>query len=137
MQGSLLTLFNEIEAHLDDSEDEEVEGDQISSDCEDLDAAVDVVADSEDQIVKEIWRKLKDLVEIVEGPSQFFIDDSNHDRVARLLRYFHNNVKISLDIIIGQKHIIDNLYENLTTLITNYCAVDKFLRGLSKKYIKK
>ena len=137
MQGSLLTLFNEIEAHLDDSKDEEAEGDQISSDCEDLDPAIDVMADSEDQIAKEIRQKLKDLVKIFNGPSHFFIDISNHDRAARLLRYLYNNVKISLDIIIGQKHMIDNLYENLTTLITNYCAVDKFLRGLSEKDVKK
>ena len=87
MQDSLFTLFDKIEARLDNSKDDEAEGDQVSSDQENL----DVMADSKDQVCKEVKQRLKDLVEIFEGPTHFFISDSFHDRATRLLGYLHDN----------------------------------------------
>lgn len=137
MQDSLFTLFDKIEACLNESGDDEVDA-QVSSDHEEQHGAGDVVVDSEDQITKEVKRRLKDLVEIFEGPSHFFNDDSSHDRAARLLKYFHDNVvHLGSDITIGQTYIIDHLYETLPTLIANYKATDKFLTGLAEKAVKK
>ena len=76
-------------------------------------------------------------MEIFEGPSYFFVDDSNHDRATSLLEYLNNNAQKCLDITVSHKYIINNLHKNLSTLITNYRTADKFMIGLAEKDAKK